>query len=58
MIISKLSTENSQLKKRILELKTDILRVREKQFKKAQVEKLQQNLETRERELYIVTIKR
>lgn len=55
--ISKLSQERDQLKKRIIDLKAEILKIKEKQFKKAQVEKMKQDLESRERELYIVQIK-
>lgn len=55
--ISKISTENSQLKKRIIDLKLEIQKVKEKQYKKAQVDKLKQNLDKTERDLYIITIK-
>jgi len=42
------------LKKRIIDLKAEILKIKEKQFKKAQVEKMRLDLDTRERELYII----
>lgn len=55
--ISKLAQERDQLKKRVIDLKAEILKIKEKQFKKAQVEKMRTDLDRRERELYIIQIK-
>ena len=52
--ISKLQTERDQLKRRVIELKAEIQKVKEKAYKKAQVESLRGTLEKKEKELYIV----
>ena len=38
-------------------MKAEILKIKEKQFKKAQVDKMRTDLDRRERELYIIQIK-
>ena len=49
-----MAQERDQLKKRVIDLKAEILKIKEKQFKKAQVEKMRQDLEKNERELYMI----
>ena len=56
-MISKISTERDQLKKRIIDLKTEVQKIKEKQFKKAQVDKLTKMYEKKEHEHYVLSIK-
>ena len=50
--ISKLTTERDTLKRRIIELKSEVQKVKEKTFKKQHVESLRETLEKKENQLY------
>jgi len=55
--LGKLQQERDQFKKRIIELKVEIQKQKEKNLKRVQVEKMKTNLDRAERQLYIINVK-